>query len=102
MKGPFFQQNCISYDILWDSCFDDVDIAVDKIKLSYDISIKEQIEVFDSYWIVADVNNKYSICIRYHDLIGLSIYAENEHSNSVVTEIANYLDKEFNSLKEKK
>ncbi|MBP9791619.1 MAG: hypothetical protein KBC27_00180 [Rickettsiales bacterium] len=101
MKGPFFQQNRIGYEILWDSCFDDVDIAVDKIKLKYDVNIKEKIEVFDSYWIVSDINQKYTICVRYHDPVGLRIYAENEESNIIVTEIAEYLDKEFNGLKKK-
>lgn len=94
MKGPFFQQNLINYDILEYSNFEDVDIAIDKIKLNYDIDIKEQIEGFDSYWMVICVNKKYNICVRYHDPVGLVIYAWDEQSNDMVTELANYLSKE--------
>lgn len=50
MKGPFFFENRISYDIYLDSNFRDVDTVVDKIKLKYDVVVTERIEVFDSYW----------------------------------------------------
>lgn len=103
MKGPFFQQNCINYDVLQRSNFDDVDIAIDAMKLNYDVDIKEKIEVYDSYWITAIVNKKYNVHIRHHDLIGLTIYARDEQSNPIVTEIANYLsNKVFNGRKDSK
>lgn len=94
MKGPFFLENRISYELLWNSNFNDVDIAMNAITLKYDVVIKEQIEVFDSYWMVAVVNQRYNICVRYHDPVGLCIYAWDEQSNAIVTEIANYLSKE--------
>ncbi len=94
MRGPFFNQNRINYDILQKSNFNDVDIAIDKIKLKYDIDIKEKVEGLDIKWIIASINKHYEISIQHHDLIGLTIYAENEQSSAIVTEIANYLSKE--------
>ena len=100
MRGPFFNQNRINYDVLQKSNFNDVDIAIDKIKLKYDVDIKEKIEGLDTKWIVASINNHYEISIQYHDLIGLTIYAENEQSNAIVTELANYLSKQVFNEKE--
>ena len=94
MKGPFFLENRIRYEILWNSNFDDVDVAMNAIKLHYDVDIKEQIECFDSYWMVISVNKEYNACVRYHDPVGLVIYALDEQSNNMVTELANYLSKE--------
>ncbi len=95
MKSNFIDGR-IRYVILPESIsnFNDVDIAIDQIKLKYDVDIKEKIEGLDTNWIVACINKQYEICVRYHDLVGLTIYAENEQSNAIVTEIANYLSKE--------
>lgn len=94
MKGPFFNQNRIHYNILQKTNFNDVDIAIDKIKLKYDIDIKEKVEGLDIKWAIANINKNYEISIQHHDLIGLTIYAENEQSNAIVTEIATYLSQE--------
>lgn len=95
MKSNFIEGR-IRYVILPEriSSFNDVDIAMDQVKLKYNVYIKEKIEGLDTKWIVAVINKQYEICIRYHDLIGITIYAENEQSNAIVTEIANYLSKE--------
>lgn len=100
MRGPFINQNCIHYDILKKSNFNDVEIAIDKIKLKYDVDIKEKIEGWDTKWIVASIGKHYEISIQYHDLIGLTIYSENDQSNAIATEIANYLSKEVFNEKE--
>lgn len=101
MKGPFFNENRINFDILENSNFKDVDVAINAVIEKYNVEIKEKIEVFDSYWIVAKINQQYEICIRHHDPIGLTIYAENEQSNDIVTEIANYFQKEvFNEIED--
>lgn len=94
MKGPFFHENRINYDLLEYSNFEDVDIAINAILLKYNVMIEEKIEVFDSYWITVSIDDKYNIKIRHHDPIGLTIYAQDEQSNNMVTEIANYLAKE--------
>lgn len=95
MKSNFINER-IRFVVLPESIssFNDVDIAIGHIKLKYDVNIKEKIEGLDTNWIVAVVNKQYEICIRYHDLIGLTICAENEQSNEIITEIANYLSKE--------
>ena len=100
MKGPFFLENRIRYEILEDSNFEDVDIALKKIVSKFNVEIKEKIEVFDSYWVVATINGKYNVKIRHHDPVGLRIYAEDEQSNAIVTEIANYLSQEVFNEKE--
>lgn len=94
MKGPFFLEKRISYDLLFDSNFDDVDRAVNAIKLKYDVEIKKKVEGFDSYWMMLVINQKYNVCVRHHDPVGLVVYARDEPSNNIVTEIANYLSKE--------
>lgn len=48
----------MSYYILRDagSNFNDVDIAIDAIKLNHDVDIKQQIEILsDCYFVVADI-----------------------------------------------
>ena len=100
MKGPFFFEKRISYDILLDSNFADVDIVINAIKLNYDVDIKEKVEVFDSYWMMVVINQKYNVCVRHHDPVGLYISARDEQSNAIVTEIANYLNKKLFNEKE--
>jgi len=59
------------------------------------VVLYEQIKVFDSYWVAVIVNQKYNVCVRHHDPMGLFIYARDEQSNDMVTGIANYLNKEL-------
>ena len=94
MKGPFFLEKRIRYDLLFDSNFEDVDRAINAIKLNYDLDIKEKVEGFDTYWMMVVINQKFNVCVRHHDPIGLVIYARDEQSNAIVTEIANYLSQE--------
>ena len=103
MKGPFFYHNLMSYYILKDagSNFNDVNRAIDAISSNYEVNIKERIEIpIDCYYVVADINKKYSICLEWHYMTGVTIASENEQSKNIVAEIATYLSKEVFNEKE--
>lgn len=103
LKGPFFYNNLMSYYILKDdgSNFNDVDLAINAISVNYDVEVKKRIEIpVDCYFVIADINKKYSICLECHYAIGVIVASENEQSKDVVAEIANYLNKEIFNKKE--
>lgn len=98
MKGPFFYHNLMSYYILKEDGFNfnDVDASTDKIRSKYNVEIKEKIEIpCDCYYIIANIDEKYIICVEAHYTMGITIASENEESKNMVTEIANYLNKEL-------
>ncbi len=103
MKGPFFYNNLMIYYVLKDdgSNFNDVDTAIDAIKLKYAVDIKQQIEIpVDCYFVVAGINKKYNICVESHYAMGLTIASEDEQSKDITFEIANFLSKEVFNEKE--
>lgn len=85
---------------LQESDFADVDIAINKISLNYDVDIKKRAEtskITDNYWIEALIDKQHYISIQYYDNpFGLMINTNtwDEQSHDIINEIANYLNKE--------
>ena len=88
----YFMKDHIIYIVYENSNFDDVDVVVKKIGERYDVVVMDKVEVFDSYWLLVNINKEYTIRIRHHDITGLIISSINKKSNTITTEIVQYLE----------
>lgn len=94
-----FQRFRINLDVSYEDC----QLVIEKILENFDSTIIEKIADIETIYCDILIQNKFKICLHYHEMVGLTVIALTKESEEIAKEVSVFINKNFSkSINEKK
>lgn len=91
MMNGKFKEFEVKLDVDYDNC----QFIIERILENFDAKIDKNICDIQTIYCDLIIEDKFKICIHYHDMVGLTIIALTKESEEIAKKISDFIDHNF-------